>query len=341
MTNLQAVILLSEPGTDSREIIVGNSGLKVGRGPNNDLILLQKIISRDHFRLVWQDDKLYLEDRRSREGTYLNGLRLDADTKQRLNVDDRIEIGARNNPIEFRLLRFEEEPQLTPLEKFEVLIEKVEQLVTGDSEDPRLSDKEVSSIEVTASSSSGHEIVPPPPTGKHPTIANYNPDIPGINPLGPSTWMQYLPEMYSVDDFIGRFLLIFESIYNPLEWYVEHFDMYLSPETAPELWLQWMASWFDVLIHPKLEVERQREVLGQISWLFFRRGTKQGLERLLSLYFNISVHIVEDKPCHFVVTLPLTHSNSALVKAGLGQAIAERLIISQKPDFASFDLRIE
>jgi len=67
-----------------------------------------------------------------------------------------------------------------------------------------------------------------------------------------STWLQYLPAIYADDEFLGRYLLIFESILNPIIWTIDNFDLYLSPDIAPQAWLQWMASWFDMLLLPEL-----------------------------------------------------------------------------------------
>ena len=37
-------------------------------------------------------------------------------------------------------------------------------------------------------------------------------------------------------------LLIFESMFSPIFWTLDHFDLYLTPELAPEEWLHWMAA---------------------------------------------------------------------------------------------------
>ena len=157
--------------------------------------------------------------------------------------------------------------------------------------------------------------------------------MPGI-PHDASTWMTYLPEIYQQDEFIGRFLLIFESMFAPIVWTVDNFDLYLTPDIAPYEWLSWMAGWFDLLLLEELPIERQRQLMEQIGWLFLRRGTRAGLERLLEIYFGISPEIIETDPCHFVVVLPLSESET-----GMSREVALRLIESQRPAFASFDLQ--
>ncbi|GAB1420216.1 hypothetical protein MASR2M15_03050 [Anaerolineales bacterium] len=162
--------------------------------------------------------------------------------------------------------------------------------------------------------------------------------LPGI-PSDSSTWMQYLPAVYQEDDFLGRYLLICESVMSPIIWMIDNFDLFLSPEIAPEEWLQWMASWFDLLLIPQLPLERQRRIMKQVGWLFMRRGTPSGLKRMLELYFDVVPDIIESEACHFEVILPL--SESKVVFEGIEkQAIADRIIRSQKPAFASYVLKL-
>lgn len=165
-----------------------------------------------------------------------------------------------------------------------------------------------------------------------PVAKSMNGYPPGI-PTDQSNWLDYLPSIYSDDEFLGRYLLIMESIMSPIVWMVDNFDLYLSPDTAPQAWMQWMASWFDLLLLPELPLDRQREIMRQAGWLFMRRGTRAGLERLLELYFGVTPEIIENEPCHFMVRLPLSESSS-----NLGVEVADRLINSQKPAFASYTL---
>jgi phage tail-like protein len=155
-------------------------------------------------------------------------------------------------------------------------------------------------------------------------------------PTDASNWLKYLPAIYGDDDFIGRYLLIFESILSPISWIVDNYDMFMSPEVAPPEWLQWMGSWFDVMIVPELPIARQRAIVEQLGWLFFRRGTKVGLERLLTLYFGVKPEIEEKGDCHFNVKLYLSESNVKLEKD-----IVDRLIMAHKPAHASYTLEIE
>lgn len=164
-------------------------------------------------------------------------------------------------------------------------------------------------------------------------------------PTERSTWLQYLPAIFSEplpdrndvnhNDFLGRYLMIFESILNPIISMIDNFDLYLSPETAPDLWLDWLASWFDILLVPELPLERKREILRQTEWLYLRRGTRLGMRRLLELYFAVPVEIVEfeDRPCEFEVRMVLDKSDLPLPD-DIKYHLALHLIDTQKPGFS-------
>ena len=67
----------------------------IGRGESNDLILNDPAASREHAVLEEKGDKFYIEDRKSKNGTLLNGQRV---VTQALSDGDKIQIG------EYRIL---------------------------------------------------------------------------------------------------------------------------------------------------------------------------------------------------------------------------------------------
>lgn len=173
-----------------------------------------------------------------------------------------------------------------------------------------------------------------PPASSNGHANGHTPYPVGI-PTDASNWLKYLPAIYSEDDFLGRYLLVFESIMSPLTWMVDNFDLYLSYEVTSSEWLRWIASWFDVMIVPDLPIERQRAIVEQLGWLFSRRGTRAGLERLLTLYYGVKPEIVEQGECHFIVRMPLSDSS---VK--IAPDVLDRLIMAHKPAHASYQLEI-
>ena len=83
----QAALVLSD-GTAR----VLEADLSIGRAPDNDLQLTPKSVSRRHARLTRRQGRWYLEDRGSRNGTYLNGVRLQPGALQPLRHGDTIAI---------------------------------------------------------------------------------------------------------------------------------------------------------------------------------------------------------------------------------------------------------
>jgi phage tail-like protein len=292
MAENEVKIILRVSGADIEEqqLTVGRQGLRVGRTNDNNLPLDNREISRQHLRVMWREDKYFVEDLNSSNGTWLNDVRMTPREARELRPDDVIRLG----PFVMRVLRFVVETQdIVP-----ILPELVIETAT---------------------------VAPQPRAHLHSILSDN------------STWLKYLPAVYAEDDFLGRYLLVFESIFSPIFWTLDNFDFYLDADTMPEEWLRWVGNWFDLLVLPDLPIEKQRNIVKQLGWLFSRRGTKACLQRLLELYFDSSPEIIEpeDEPCHFVVKLALTNQQMKN-----GREIAERLIASQKPAFASYSLEI-
>ena len=168
-----------------------------------------------------------------------------------------------------------------------------------------------------------------------PSANGHKEEFPVGLPRDASTWMKYLPEIYSEDDFLGRYMLIFEAMMSPSIWAIDSFDLFLSPETAPLEWVRWMASWFDILIVQELPEDRQRAVLQQVGWIFKRRGTRAGLERMLELYFGVRPDITEPagEPFTFVVRFAVSKS-----PVKLDPGIIDKIIRAHKPAHLTYQL---
>jgi hypothetical protein len=66
----------------------------IGRDAGNDLTFDSPSVSREHAALTFRDDRWYVEDRGSFNGTFLNGTRVQPGTPLPLRHADRIGIGA-------------------------------------------------------------------------------------------------------------------------------------------------------------------------------------------------------------------------------------------------------
>jgi hypothetical protein len=67
--------------------------MSIGRDQRNDLVLESSSVSRDHAALTLRDERWYVEDRGSFNGTFLNGTRVQPGTPLPLRHADRIGIG--------------------------------------------------------------------------------------------------------------------------------------------------------------------------------------------------------------------------------------------------------
>src|SRR5205814_3376189 len=89
--------------------------------------------------------------------------------------------------------------------------------------------------------------VPVPAGASLAPAAAPRPVLPAPLPAAPqSRYLQHLPTVYEDNVFLGRYLLIFESLWEPLEQRQDHVDMYFDPRTCPAAFLPWLARWLDL-----------------------------------------------------------------------------------------------
>ncbi len=91
----------------SKKFTLNKNLVKIGKRENNDLILSDKTVSRNHLEIEYTSDSFLLRDLGSTNGTYLNGNRV---KEVYLCPGDRIKLG--NTVIEF--LAFEEKVAVEP-----------------------------------------------------------------------------------------------------------------------------------------------------------------------------------------------------------------------------------
>lgn len=107
-------------------------------------------------------------------------------------------------------------------------------------------------------------------------------------------YMQYLPALYEQqDDFLARFLMLFESFWAPLEQQIDHLYTYFDVKVTPPHFLKWLATWFDLALSERWSEQQQRALLTEIVQLYHQRGTRRGLQRYLELLTGGKVQITE------------------------------------------------
>src|SRR5262249_8737167 len=73
--------------------------LHIGRGPENDIVLLDDLVSRQHAHLWVENGRLLIRDEGSSNGTLVNGRALAAGVIATRRPDDPIRVGAATFPV--------------------------------------------------------------------------------------------------------------------------------------------------------------------------------------------------------------------------------------------------
>ena len=179
--------------------------------------------------------------------------------------------------------------------------------------------------------------------------------MPALN--NQSSYLEYLPALFRDDEFMGQFLLIFESILKPIDNTVDNLALYLDPMMTPEPLLPWLAFWVDLTRDPTCPLERRRELVKAAAELYRWRGTKRGLTEYLRIYTGSIPEISEYIPGmrldhetklgidtqlgssgtghHFTVTMELDENSE--INASTVKAIIE----AQKPAHTVYTLQIK
>ncbi len=87
-----AVSIVFVQGPDRRLLPVHHSPFTIGRRTDQDLVITDARVSREHAIIISQADGFYVEDRDSKLGTFVNGERVQ---RRKLQRNDRLEFGVR------------------------------------------------------------------------------------------------------------------------------------------------------------------------------------------------------------------------------------------------------
>jgi phage tail-like protein len=293
-----AHLLIEVEGRIERIFVLTEPVVTIGRSPSNALPLQHDSVSRQHAELRLTPDGVILTDTGSMNGTFVGPTRLAPNQPIRLVTGSAIRIG----PF---LLHFELIPR-------------------GVAADTRSSAANGASPQLALSTT----FVPAP-------VPRERLEMPLPNG-GVSNYLDYLPVIFHDGDFMSRFLLIFQSMWEPLEQRQDHLAMYFDPHTCPEPFLRWLAGWFGVAVGPRQSEGRLRTLLSEAVELYRWRGTNYGLTRMIEVCTGATPIVSETAANPFVL-----HIRVALpADVDVDRDAIERLIVANKPAHTAYFLEV-
>ncbi|MBX3054073.1 MAG: hypothetical protein KF753_21545 [Caldilineaceae bacterium] len=115
------------------------------------------------------------------------------------------------------------------------------------------------------------------------------------------SYVRYLPSLYTRDELMGRFLMLFESFWAPVSQQIRQIPYVFDPTVTPVDMLPWLASWLDLTLDPTWPEAKRRALLKAARRLYQKRGTARGLQEYLEIYTGGEVLIIEHRAANFVV----------------------------------------
>jgi phage tail-like protein len=98
-----------------------------------------------------------------------------------------------------------------------------------------------------------------------------------------SGWLvEQLPRCLAADPFVPRLVGVTEELADSVRSRIDGIEHFLDVGLAPPELVRWLGSWLGLVVEPSLPEDRQRELVRvagrELGW----RGTRRGLERLVS-----------------------------------------------------------
>lgn len=269
--------------------------LRIGRVPESGLQLSHGMVSRNHAEVRVEPQGPILTDLGSTHGTIVKGQRLLPNEPFLLIGGTVFSIG----------------PYTLIYQTTESIVYPVDQ---NDDQSPKL-EHAVGSDETLQQA-----LVPldmPYRRGGEPA----SPSRSAEDDLG-GIYLHNLPDTFRENDFLRRFLLIFEDIWEPLEQRQDHINMYFDPRTCPESFLPWLASWLGIVL-PTHRIEVHRHLLTQAMDLYNWRGTRYGLIRMLEVCTGLTPEILDIPARPYVFLIRVT------IPSGLPGEIPDRQLLEE------------
>ena len=307
----------------NRVIILEQGIVRIGSDPACEIQLDHGLLSPIHAQIERNGDAVTLADLDSLRGTKLNGEWIAVDEPQTLNSGD--EILVHPYRLSYTAVEVEDSSQAAS-DMFEMM-----QASTG----MQAADGGEAADQAPKTSSPSDSL---PPSVLAPRVVYRESAMtpPGLD-MRSVRYLEHLPVIYH-NDFTSRFLAMLEATLLPIEWTIQNFDLFLSPQTAPDDFLPWLAGWYNLTLNSNWTEAQRRTLIAEAHMLYGMRGTKWALTRTLEIYLGRKPEIIdlEDKKNPFLFTVKLPFR-----KQDVDSEQIERIIDADKPVQATYKLTYE
>ncbi len=306
LDNGQLIVQLK--GKVVRRLDLNEPVMTIGRAPDNQLTLEDAQVSRRHAEIRLERGSWTVIDLGSSNGTSVGETRLQAHQPHLLSPGASLQIG----PFVLTYLAAEQRARADELPEQDLPAPPMPQ-----EPEPAL---------VPA--------VPAAPPASLPAITRPVLPVPLAAPQG-SSYLYDLPIIFHDSDFLGRYLAIFESVWEPLEQRQDLLAMYFDSRTCPASFLPWLASWLDLAINAHWPEARRRRLLAEATEVYRWRGTRYGLARMIEICTGLAPDIDEgSEPFVFHIRLTIPPGSD------VDGAFVEDLVRAHKPAHAGYILEV-
>lgn len=155
--------------------------------------------------------------------------------------------------------------------------------------------------------------------------------------------LDQLPGHMADDEFLTRFLGIFQEVATSLAERADEFEHLIDPTVAPPTFVRYMGHWLGVDIDADLPIERQRQFVDAAGDTLALRGTRNGLAALLKTVTLGEVEIVDEGGTFPQEAVPPNDKHVVITIEQLGETPADKLvelIADEIPVDCTFELRV-
>ena len=110
-----------------------------------------------------------------------------------------------------------------------------------------------------------------------------------------SRYLDYLPALFrETDPYLGKLLMVFQSVLDPIEALVDAADLSSSPDLAPARYLPWLARWVGAPEAVEGDPPHARRTIARTAALARWNGTRRALRERLQDATGAGVLLVEN-----------------------------------------------